>query len=152
MFRKLAIIAAWASILAIVFATLTHVGFAYSIYYTLAPLLMRPEMRTYAHFEHVVAFAILGALFVFAYPRRVIFVFSVVLISAIALEYMQTLTPDRHGTLTDAFEKLVGGALGIFAAHAILWFTRNSRRFQKLTRSVGIQLNDKFRCRVRRNR
>ena len=68
--------------------------------------------------------------FVFAYLRRVIFVFSVVLISAVALEYMQSLTPVRHGRLIDAFEKLIGGALGIFAAHAILWFARKSRRFQ----------------------
>jgi hypothetical protein len=30
------------------------------------------------------------------------------------------LTPDRHGTLVDAFEKIVGGALGIFAARATL--------------------------------
>ena len=129
MFQKLAISAAWASILALAFATLTHVGFVYSIYYRLAPLLMRPGMRTYAHFEHVIAFAILGGLFAFAYPRRVIFVCSVVFISAVALEYLQTLTPDRHGTLIDAFEKIIGGALGIFAAHAILWFARNRRQF-----------------------
>ena len=121
MFQKLAISAAWASVLALAFATLTHVGFVYSIYYRLAPLLMRPGMRTYAHFEHVIAFAILGGLFAFAYPRRVIFVCSVVFISAVALEYLQTLTPDRHGRLIDVFEKVLGGALGIFAAHAILW-------------------------------
>jgi hypothetical protein len=51
MFQKLVIIAAWASILALAFATLTHVGFVYSIYYKLAPLLMRPGMRLYVHFE-----------------------------------------------------------------------------------------------------
>ena len=119
MFRKLMIICAWTSSLALSFATLTHVGFVYSIYYTLAPLLMRPEMRLYAHFEHVIAFAIFGALFAFAYPRRVIFVCSVVFVSAVALEFLQTLTPDRHGTLIDAFEKVVGGTLGILAAHAL---------------------------------
>jgi VanZ family protein len=129
MFQKLIIIAAWASILAIAFATLTHVGFVYSLYYKLSPFLMRPRMRTYAHFEHVIAFAIFGALFAFAYPRHVIFVCSVVFISAVALEYLQTLTPDRHGTLIDAFEKLVGGSLGIFAAQAILRFTQNRRQF-----------------------
>ena len=130
MFQKLVIIAAWAAILALAFATLTHVGFVYSIYYTLAPLLMRPGMRLYGHFVHVIGFAVLGALFAFAYPRRLIFVCSIVFISAVALEYLQTLTPDRHGTLIDAFEKIVGGAFGIFAAHAILWFTRNRRQFQ----------------------
>jgi VanZ family protein len=130
MFQKLMIIAAWASILALAFATLTHVGFMYSIYYKLAPFLMRPGMRFYAHFVHVIGFAVFGALFSFAYPRRVIFVCSIVFVSALALEYLQTLTPDRHGRLVDAFEKLAGGALGIFAAHAILWFTQTRRRFR----------------------
>jgi VanZ family protein len=112
------------------YPTLTHIGFVYSIYYKLSPLLMRPRMRTYAHFEHVIAFAIFGGLFAFAYPRHVISVCSIVFISAVALEYLQTLTPDRHGTPIDAFEKVVGGALGIFETHAILWFTRNRRQFQ----------------------
>ena len=130
MVRTLLIISAWASILALAFATLTDVGFVYSIYHKVAPLLMRPGMRIYAHFEHVIAFAAFGALFAFAYPKHLIFVCSIVLISAVALEYMQTLTPDRHGTLIDAVEKVVGGALGIFAAQVILWFTKNRRRFQ----------------------
>ena len=130
MFQKLIIVAAWASIVALAYATLTHIGFVYSIYYELAPLLMRPGMKLYAHFEHVIAFAVFGGLFAFAYPRHVIFVCSIVFISAVALEYLQTLTPDRHGTLIDAFEKMAGGALGIFATHAILWFTRNRRQFQ----------------------
>jgi len=29
------------------------------------------------------------------------------------LELTQTLTPDRHGTLIDALEKMAGGAIGI---------------------------------------
>lgn len=58
----------------IAYATLTHVGFViYAIYFKLSPYLMRPEMQTYAHFEHVIAFALLssvslirGARFLFA--------------------------------------------------------------------------------------
>jgi len=130
MFQKFVIITVWACILALAFATLTHVGFVYSIYYVLAPLLMRPEIMLYAHFEHVIAFGVFGALFALAYPRRFIFVCSIVFISAVALEYLQTLTPDRHGRLIDAFEKVVGGAFGIFAAQGILWFTQSRRRFQ----------------------
>jgi hypothetical protein len=130
MLQKLVIIAAWASILALAFATLTHVGFVYAIYYRLTPLLTRPEIRFYAHFEHVIGFAVFGALFAFAYPRNLVFVCCIVFISAVALEYLQTLTPDRHGRLIDAFEKVIGGALGIFAARAILWFAPNRRRIQ----------------------
>ena len=91
---------------------------------------MRPAMRFTLILCTSSGLAVLGALFAFAYPSRVIFVCSIVLISAVALEYLQTLTPDRHGRLLDAFEKLAGGALRIFAAHAILWFTQSRRRFQ----------------------
>ncbi len=129
MLQKLIIVAAWASIALLAYATLTHVGFVYSIYYKLAPFLMRPAMRNYAHAEHIIAFTIFGALFSFAYPKRIIFTCCVVFSSAVILECLQTLTPDRHGTLIDAFEKVAGGALGIFASRAILAFARTSRWF-----------------------
>jgi VanZ family protein len=119
---KMIAIAAWASIIFITYATLAHVGFVYSIYYKLAPLLMRPEMKTYAHFEHIIAFAVVGALFSFAYPRRTILVCCIVFGGAALLEILQTLTPDRHGTLVDALEKMAGGAGGIFLARGILKF------------------------------
>src|ERR1700704_4874002 len=114
--------AAWVSIIAITYATLAHVGFVYSIYYKLSPILMRPEMRTYAHLEHIIAFAVVGALFSFAYPRRTILVCCIVFGGAALLEILQTLTPDRHGTLVDALEKMAGGAAGIFLARSILQF------------------------------
>jgi VanZ family protein len=119
MSQKFIVFAAWASIAALAYATLTHVGFVYSIYFKLLPFL-HAKMTTYAHFEHVIAFAFLGALFYLAYPKRIIFVFGVVFISAVSLEYLQTLTPDRHGTLIDACEKMVGGAVGILVARAML--------------------------------
>ncbi|KRR27864.1 hypothetical protein CQ14_08470 [Bradyrhizobium lablabi] len=116
-------VAAWIAVIVIAYATLTHVGFVYSIYFKLAPYLMRPAMQTYAHFEHVIAFAILGALFGFAYPRRLILVCCIVFGAAVLLEILQTTTPDRHGTLIDAFEKIAGGAAGILFARTArqLW-------------------------------
>ena len=127
MFQKLIIVAAWASVAVLAYATLTHVGFVYWIYFKLAPLLMRPSMRSYAHVEHVIAFAIFGALFSFAYPRGIIFACCVVFLSAVILEYLQTLTPDRHGTLIDASEKIVGGALGIWTVRVALYFWHRKR-------------------------
>jgi VanZ family protein len=44
------------------------------------------------------------------------FVCSVVPGSAVVLEFLQTLTPDRHGKLLDASEKVIGGFLGVFLA------------------------------------
>ena len=83
---RLAIAGAWIAVITIAYATLTHVGFVYAIYFKLAPYLMRPAMQTYAHFEHVIAFAILGALFGFAYPRRLTLVCCIVFGAAAALE------------------------------------------------------------------
>jgi VanZ family protein len=123
----LAMAAAWIAVIAIGYATLTHVGFVYAIYFKLAPYLMRPAMQTYAHFEHVIAFAFLGTLFGFAYPRRPVLVCCIVFGAAALLEILQTMTPDRHGTLIDALEKIVGGAAGIVFARTIQYF-REKRR------------------------
>jgi len=124
---RLAMAAAWIAVIAIAYATLTHVGFVYAIYFKLAPFLMHPAMRTYAHFEHVIAFAILGALFGLAYPRRLILVCCIVFGAAAMLEILQTITPDRHGTLIDALEKMAGGAAGIILARTArrLWFAKD---------------------------
>lgn len=124
---KLMPIAAWIAVIVIAYATLTHVGFVYGIYFKLAPYLMRPAMQTYAHFEHVIAFAILGALFGFAYPRRLILVCCIVFGAAALLEILQTVTPDRHGTLIDALEKIAGGAAGILFARIArrLWSAKD---------------------------
>lgn len=104
---------AWVAILLIAFATLTRVGFAYSLYFKLAPMLMGLGMKSYAHFEHVLAFAVLGSLFTVAYPHRLLLVLCIVSGGAVILELAQTLTPDRHGTLIDALEKMAGGITGI---------------------------------------
>ena len=116
---RLAIVAAWVAIVAIAYATLTHVGFVYAIYFKLAPYLMGPAMQTYAHFEHVIAFACLGALFGFAYPKRPILVCVIVFGTAVLLEIMQTMTPDRHGTWIDALEKMAGGGIGVLIVKTI---------------------------------
>ena len=123
-------LAAWAAIAAITYATLTHVGFVYAIYFRLSPFLLRPDIRTFAHLEHIIVFALLGALFAFAYPRRLVLVCCVVFLSAITLEYLQTLTPDRHGTIIDAIDKVFGGAIGIFTVQGIRLFMRATRLFE----------------------
>lgn len=125
---RLVAAAAWAALIAIVYATLTRVGFVYAIYFKLSPILMRPEMNVYALFEHVIAFAVLGALFSFAYPRHAILVCVVVLGGAVLLEILQTLTPDRHGTVIDALEKTAGGVLGMVLTRCFLHFRAAAHR------------------------
>lgn len=78
--------------------------------------------------ERIGAYGVLGLLFYFAYPRRVIFVSLLVFGSAAILEILQIFVPDRDARVLDALEKLAGGVAGIFAAKAILALTGYGRR------------------------
>lgn len=120
--------AAWASIVVIAAATLSRVGVVYRVYERIAPLVDRPSISSYVHFEHVLAFAVAGLLFGLAYPRSTILVGCIVLGTAAVLEILQTLTPDRHGTVFDALEKMAGGATGILIARAFMW-SHSERRW-----------------------
>jgi VanZ family protein len=107
MVHKIAALAAWALL-------------AFIAHATISPIQDRPGLATSPGLEHVAAFALLGALFCFAYPKRIILVFVVVLGSALLLEYAQLLTPERHGRLADAIEKAFGGMVGIIVGRAML--------------------------------
>jgi hypothetical protein len=102
MFHKPIAVAAWALLALIAFATIL-------------PIQYRPTLPISSSFEHLAAFAVLGTLFYLAYPRRIAFVCLIVLGSAVVLELLQQLTPDRHGRIPDAVEKIAGGAAGIVA-------------------------------------
>jgi VanZ like protein len=110
---RLFVLVAWAALIAVGYATLARAGFVNEIYFRLSPLLMRPDRMTYGFIVHILAFAALGTLFILAYPRRLVLVCSIVLGGAVALEALQTLTQDRHGTVVDVLEKLTGGLAGI---------------------------------------
>ena len=100
MIQRVSIIAGWLALAFIAFATLS-------------PIDDRPVLVTAPHFEHFAAFAFVGFAFGLAYPRRLVLIVALVLISAFGLEAMQLLTPDRHGRLIDATIKAVGGICGI---------------------------------------
>jgi hypothetical protein len=114
MVHKLISIAAWATLTFIVFATLS-------------PAHLRPELTTtepalVVAFERAGAFAVLGLLFSSGYPRRYGLVWLIVLGSAILLEGLQILVPDRDARMVDAIEKIAGGGAGIFTAQWLLSF------------------------------
>jgi hypothetical protein len=123
---RLTELAAGASIGLIAYLTLAEVGLVYSIYLRLAPWLLNIGIQKYVAAEHFFAFALFGALCCLAYPKRVGLICSIVFGSAIVLELMQTLTPDRHGTFLDAIEKVAGGASGIFITKALLGFRQRA--------------------------
>ena len=109
MFQKLLTVAAWTLL-------------AFIAYATISPIQDRPTLPiSSVSFEHLAAFAVLGALFCLAYPRQIVLVCLIVLGSAVLFEFAQLLTPDRHGQIRDAIEKLAGGVVGIVAGRVILY-------------------------------
>ena len=103
MFQKLIALAAWGALAFITYATLSPIG-------------LRPHVTANIGIEHIAAFSVVGLLFGLAYPRRLIPVIALVLGSAILLEVLQLLTPDRHARLLDLAFKLLGGSIGIAIA------------------------------------
>jgi VanZ family protein len=104
MFRKIIIILAWSTLLAIAFATLSPIG-------------LRPHVGDVSG-ERFLAFAAVGLLFGMAYPRHLWLVTLLVGGAAVGLEILQHLTPDRHGRIPDALVKLAGALTGAGLAYA----------------------------------
>lgn len=112
MLRKIIVLAAWCCLGFIIFTTLSPIG-------------LRPETGS-AGFERFAAYGLLGALFVMAYPDRFTLVMICMLGLAVSLEFLQHLTPDRHGHVADAAQKIAGGVAGSsIARSAQLWRDRS---------------------------
>jgi VanZ like family len=116
MFHKLIVIVAW-----------TVLGFI--VCATISPVQYRPTTPLPFSIERLAAFAVLGSLFCVAYPRYMLFACLIVVGSAVLLEFVQLLTPDRDGRIQDLIEKMAGGAMGIVIGRAIVSFERSNRWF-----------------------
>src|SRR4051794_17116570 len=92
---------------------------AFIVFSTISPINLRPTLHIRSGIEHLGAFAFLGAAFCIAYPRQTPLVCLIVLGSAVLLELVQLLTPDRHARIHDAIVKMTGGVLGIATSRAI---------------------------------
>jgi hypothetical protein len=105
MLRKLVIAAAWSCL-------------AFIIYATLSPIDARPVIAGgyFTILERFGAYVVLGFLFHLAYPRHLTFVCIMVFGSAVVLELLQNLAPDRDPRLLDAVEKLLGGTVGLVSS------------------------------------
>jgi VanZ family protein len=101
---------------------------AFIAFATLSPIDSRPVIAS-AQLEHFAAFGLVGLALGTAYPKRWLWVAAIVLGSAIALEALQLITPDRHGRLLDAAIKAAGGMCGIWASQiGVLIWHANPRR------------------------
>jgi VanZ family protein len=114
MLHKIIAVAAWTCLVFIIYATLS-------------PIDLRPELVNggfYKAFFTVVerfgAYAVLGILFWSAYPRHLTFVCILVFGSAVILELLQIIVPDRDARVLDVAEKLLGGAAGILLGDIVL--------------------------------
>jgi VanZ family protein len=125
--RGFIVVAAWASVASVVYATLSKLELIYRLYYFLAPFLNYPSMRTYGTIEHLAAYGFVGMLFCALYPRSFLRVCLFLFLFIVGLEVLQTFTPDRHGTLRDAIEKMIGGVSGAVLMTAALSWKRNRR-------------------------
>jgi len=94
------------------FIILSSSVFVLIVFATLCPIDARPLIAE-PHVERFAAFALMGLLFDLAHPKRTLVVVAVIAGSAIGLEVLQLITPDRHFRLLDAFVKFVGGICGI---------------------------------------
>jgi VanZ family protein len=115
MIQRVSIIAGWLAL-------------AFIAYATLSPIDARPVLFEGLQFEHFAAFALMGLAFALAYPNRLLLIVAVVVGSAVTLEALQLLTPDRHGRILDALVKAAGGVSGIGAGQlGQLWLRAQNR-------------------------
>ena len=87
-------------------------AFAIIAYATFSTISARPGTGFVA-FEREMAFVLLGAATMIGFPTRFWLVALTMLVVVFGLELAQHLTPDRHGRLSDALQKLAGAAMGV---------------------------------------
>ncbi|WP_377293467.1 VanZ family protein [Rhizobium sp. SG2393] len=98
-------IAVWTALAAIVFVTVS-------------PIQMRPGDIFAVDVDRALAFGLLAAGFMIAYPRHALKVGLLVVLAASATEALQLLSPTRHARIDDALVKTAGAAAGMAFAYA----------------------------------
>lgn len=83
------------------------------IFVTLAPIGLRPISGAPVSLERLGAFAVLGLLFAFGYPKYPVRVLALVLLAAAGLEALQVIEATRHGRFADFLVKAAGGGFGV---------------------------------------
>ncbi len=98
--RRIFRILAWASIVAIFVVTD-------------GPIALRPSLGLGANTERLLAFAVVGALFALAYPRRWPIVLAFLIGAAAVFELLQLFVLGRHGYFRDFVFKATGAVIGV---------------------------------------
>ncbi|MBB3959425.1 VanZ family protein [Aureimonas phyllosphaerae] len=116
--------AAWIALAAILFVTVSPIG-------------LRPHDVMPVDFDRALAFCSLTALFVMAYPRHSIAVGLAIVVGAIAIEWLQELSPTRHARFDDALVKACGALVGLFLGRLLLLGHARLRDNERGTGSNG---------------
>jgi VanZ family protein len=93
---------------------LAWLAFAAIVALTLGPLSLRQGVSIApAHVEHFAAYAVLGALFLVAYPRRPVMLIGALVLAAAVLEYGQIFVPGRDARVADFIVKAAGVSVSV---------------------------------------
>jgi hypothetical protein len=102
---------------------------AFIIFVTVSPTNLRPSDYLPGDIDRAGAFALMGGLFVMAYPRHWVFAALLIVLSAGVIELLQELSPTRHAHVHDALVKAAGAGIGVvvgrFVAAATQGFSCN---------------------------
>lgn len=100
MLTRLLRLAAWLSLAAIIFVTVSPIG-------------LRPHDVLPVDIDRALAFVVMAFLFVLAYPRSWMIVAAAIILGAGGIELLQELSPTRHARMNDALVKAGGAAVGV---------------------------------------
>jgi hypothetical protein len=89
------------------------------IFVTVSPIGLRPHTILSVNLDRALAYALAGLVFVLSYPKQWKLVALLLIFGAIAIEYLQYLSPTRHPRLHDAGIKAAGATLGALGGRAI---------------------------------
>lgn len=89
------------------------------LFVTVSPIGLRPHTVTTVDADRGTAYVLLGLAFALAYPKQWKLVAVLLIIGAVAIEYLQYFSPTRHPRLHDAGIKAMGAALGLVAGWVV---------------------------------
>ena len=104
-------------------------GLAVIIFVTVAPIGARPSTITSADLDRAIAFVVMSALFVIAYPRRILPIALASFLAVFLIELGQYFSVTRHPQFHDALVKAFGVLIGVSTGGLI---NRVSRRGEKV--------------------
>lgn len=102
------------------------------IFVTVSPISLRPGDILPVDLDRALAFTLLGALFVFAYPRHILLCTVLLVLGAGLIETLQLLSPTRHAHWEDAAVKAVGVIAGVLIGRFALRFHPDTREHAQI--------------------